>query len=319
METTKLQVVRLRTRRHFGGGASTRLAALCAAICLSAATAEAANAAPAVASWTGCYVGVNGGYGWNNGRISYNDVNVSGGSGTADADPINHVADVNGGTDAYIPTPTSVGGSGALAGLEGGCNWQAQQSWVLGVEADLGWANIGGTNTTSANSGPLQYKIGPATALVPLGLYTGLDTTGTANEQASVHWLSTIRARGGFALQQNLLLYGTGGLAIGGITTQGSVNILTPGSPSLTWSGADSTIKIGPVIGAGLEWAFYDRWTVKAEYLWYDLDLGSSSHPLNCSISVPNGCATFYYPTLGSVSTSISGSIVRAGINYKFW
>jgi outer membrane immunogenic protein len=289
-------------RRRSVVWASKTLAALCAAISLCAGTARPADA-QAAASWTGCYAGLNGGWGWNNGSVSYNDPN-------ADADPINRRPDLAGGVDAYIPTPTSLNGSGGLAGLQGGCNWQLQQ-WVVGAEADLDFGHIAGSGTTSANSGPLlAYKTGSS-----FGFYTSIDDTGTASEQASVRWLSTVRARSGFAIQQNLLLYGTGGLAIGGVTTQGSITTSSPfpGFVNPAWSGANSTVKVGGVVGGGLEWAFSDRWTLKSEYLWYDL--GSISHPLNCSIS---GCPGVLDPTLGSVSTSIFGSIVRVGINYKF-
>jgi hypothetical protein len=43
------------------------------------------------------------------------------------------------------------------------------------------------------------------------------------------------------------------------------------------------------------------------------------SHPLNCSYE--NGfvpCLNDVYPTLGSASASVYGSIVRLGINYQF-
>lgn len=149
----------------------------------------------------------------------------------------------------------------------------------------------------------------------PTGFYTSTNDTGTANERASVRWLSTVRARGGFALQQNLLLYGTGGFAFGGVSTQGSVTTSSPfpGFFNPAWSGSSSTVKVGGVLGAGLEWAIYEQCTIKAEYLWYDM--GSSSHPLNCT---PATCTNGAYATLGNVSTSISGSIVRVGVNYKF-
>ena len=281
------------------------LALLAAASVNAARAADIPVKAPPAYSWTGCYVGANGGYGWNTGSLSYRDPNT-------DADPINHQPDIVPGiTDAYIPTPASVGGSGGSAGVEGGCNWQMQQ-WVVGVEADFDWGHISGSSTTSGNSGPLlEYKQSSVN-----GFYTSDTNTGTANEQVSINWLSTVRARGGFAIQQNLLLYGTGGLAIGGVKTQGSITTSSPfpGFFNPAWAGASSAVKVGGVLGGGLEWAIYERWTLKAEYLWYDL--GNASHQLNCT---PATCAVGDYTTLGSVSTSISGSIVRVGLNYRLW
>jgi outer membrane immunogenic protein len=66
------------------------------------------------------------------------------------------------------------------------------------------------------------------------------------------------------------------------------------------------------------EWALYDRWTVRAEYLWYDL--GRVSHPLNCTYNLgfPCGPAGGVYSTLGNASSSVFGSILRVGVNYSF-
>jgi outer membrane immunogenic protein len=78
-------------------------------------------------SWTGCYVGMNGGYGWNTGSSSYHDPNPTG-------DPINFLPDPFGFPLSYIPTPSATRGSGGLVGGSGGCNFQSRQ-WVVGFEA----------------------------------------------------------------------------------------------------------------------------------------------------------------------------------------
>ncbi len=205
----------------------------------------------------------------------------------------------------YIPAPTGTGGWGGLGGGGVGCNWQSRQ-WVLGIEGDFDAANITGSSTNSAFS-PVVHSFGKEFGLGPNG-FTGVNSTGTANERVLLHWLSTVRARAGFAVQDRILLYATGGLAIGGIDSNGSVT-LSGGNPG--WSGSNSAARVGAVLGGGAEWAFYNSWTVKAEYLWYDL--GNVSHPLNCSQLCSNT-----YPTLGNASSSVFGSIVRVGINYNF-
>jgi outer membrane immunogenic protein len=291
----------------------TAIVALSALAATQAASVRLASAQHAY-SWSGCYVGVNGGYGWNNGSTSYqNDPNNA-----VDADAINFVPDpflaMFGVSDTYIPTPTATHGSGGLFGGGAGCNLQTQQ-WVYGVEADANWAHIAGSNTTSAFSGPNSgIATGP-------GGGTSINDTGTANEQVSLHWLSTFRARAGIAVQDRLLLYVTGGVALGGISTQGSVTTSSPFPLFINpaWTGSDSTVRAGGVIGGGAEWALSDHWTAKAEYLWYDL--GHVSHQLNCTptnfaAAVCN--AGGLYPTLGDATSSVFGSIVRVGINYKF-
>jgi outer membrane immunogenic protein len=78
------------------------------------------KAAPKVAgfSWSGCYLGVQGGYGWGH---SNNDAGSL----------ANRIAD---------ETPADFGGSpsGGIAGAQLGCNYQFNGNWVVGLEGE-GW------------------------------------------------------------------------------------------------------------------------------------------------------------------------------------
>jgi outer membrane immunogenic protein len=261
-----------------------------------------APVAPAF-GWTGCYVGANAGYGWSAGNSSYHDdPNTTG-------DAINRLPTPPF-TLIYVPAPHA-GGSGGLGGVGAGCNWQARQ-WVFGIEGDFDGADYSGSGDTAASAGPLgQVQISPVA-------FTNNPGLGTASEQVALRWLSTIRGRVGFLVQDRLLLYVTGGLAVGDVHSQGSVNAFSPGVLVASWGGSSSATKAGYVIGAGGEWAFAGPWSVKLEYLWYDL--GNISHPLNCTFAT-FGCGVaplFVYPTIGTATASVQGSIVRAGINFKF-
>lgn len=86
----------------------------------------------AVYSWTGCYIGVEGGGAWGRSR------HISGDAGTLGLNITNNY-DVSGG----------------LVGGEAGCNYQADH-WVFGIEGDWSWTNKRGSandiapfNTTS--------------------------------------------------------------------------------------------------------------------------------------------------------------------------
>lgn len=83
--------------------------------------------APPVAaaySWTGCYVGIEGGATWGSTHIY--DYLVSG----------------------YITNPFNQ--SGGLFGGTVGCNYQFNGNWVVGVEDDLSWTNNQGSATNLA-------------------------------------------------------------------------------------------------------------------------------------------------------------------------
>jgi outer membrane immunogenic protein len=149
-------------------------------------------------NWSGFYLGINGGGGWGH---SYWDANATG-----------------------------VRTSGGLVGGTAGYNWQFGSA-VVGVEGDIDWANLKGTNTST---------------LCPAGCST------------SDSWLSTVRGRVGYAFG-GVLPYVTGGLAVG------DIRAATPG-----FAGATDT-NAGWTVGGGLEFALPGNWSAKAEYLHVDL------------------------------------------------
>lgn len=90
-------------------------------------------------SWTGCYVGIQGGGAW--GR--------------------SHPTGPN--SDVEFGSTYNVGG--VLAGGEAGCNWQFAPNWAVGVEGDYSWSNKEGSNVDGT--------------LPPAGLGNGIFVTGT--------------------------------------------------------------------------------------------------------------------------------------------
>jgi opacity protein-like surface antigen len=103
-----------------------------AVACLAVGCAESALAQPVpqppVYNWTGFYAGLNGGFG--GGRVT----------------PANPVAAVD---PFYGYTSTDNQShrlSGAFAGGQAGYNYQFQNQFVLGVESDLQWSNIGASS-----------------------------------------------------------------------------------------------------------------------------------------------------------------------------
>jgi len=173
-------------------------------------------------SWTGFYLGANGGYGW--------------------------------------------GDSGANGGVVGGTigyNYQIDPL-VIGAEADLDFASLNGS---------VYYP--PS-----LSLKTRLDS------------LMTERLRLGYTIDRTLF-YVTGGYAGG--------NLHSSLSDSFTGVyGSKNSWRNGYALGGGVEYAFTNHLSAKAEYLY--TDLGSQT----------------IWAGAESGRSSTNTSLFRVGLNYRF-
>jgi outer membrane immunogenic protein len=87
-----------------------------------------------VSSWTGFYLGGNGGFGGDKFQFPFT---------VAGAIPALGVTAATSGT-------ASLNSSGFFGGGQAGFNWQAAPTWVLGVESDFDAADIEGKANTSA-------------------------------------------------------------------------------------------------------------------------------------------------------------------------
>ncbi len=133
----------------------------------------------------------------------------------------------------------------------------------------------------------------------------------SVNGKASLSWLGTTRARVGFVAtpDNRLMIYGTGGVAYGGGTSNFSAFDSTTGS---FWTGSPSSTRVGWTVGGGVEYAITNNITIKGEYLY--ADLGSSSFN-----SVGNAASAIAFPgVVVSAKLDYNASIFRAGVNYKF-
>ncbi|MBF0680361.1 MAG: porin family protein [Devosia sp.] len=149
----------------------------------------------------------------------YAGINAGYGSGTAES-----VGALNGLTD-------TINWSGGLLGVNAGVNAQFD-NFVLGLEGDVAWSGI---NVSTACAGVV-----------------GVTCSGDIN------WLGTLRGRAGMAFD-NVLLFATGGLAVGGVNANTSA-VFAGATGSYSGTG------IGYTIGAGMELALNDAISVKAEY-----------------------------------------------------
>ena len=230
-------------------------------------------------TWTGFYVGLNAGGIWSSGSRSV----------TLFA-PASEVFLNN-----SFPGGLGSGTGGFIGGGQAGYNWQTG-AFVLGVETDF-------QGTTLSRS---RNIIGPS-FLLPA---TSASDFFTLHSKASLDWLGTTRARLGFVAtpDNRLLIYATGGVAYAG----GSTNFSFFDNTGAFWSGNPSSSRVGWTIGGGVEYALYNNWTIRGEYLY--ADLGKSNFT-----SVGNAIAATEFPGVyGSGHINWNASIFRAAVNYKF-
>lgn len=172
--------------------------------------------------------------------------------------------------------------TGVLGGIQIGYNFQSANI-VYGAEVDFGGSSakksFGGTNPNSGYSYAAE---------------TGIEAMGTA------------RARLGYAFDNNVMVYATGGLAFAKVRDS-FLHISPPGGGNATYSWTNTGWRAGWTAGGGLEYMFARNWSVKGEALYYDL--GDKDHE---SIS----------PSFGGISIGVNdrmtGIIARVGINYLF-
>jgi outer membrane immunogenic protein len=251
---------------------------------------QAPTPPPAVLwSWTGLYIGGNGGWigSADGGRVANTGTDTgAGGLGTL----LNL---------SVIQSQVNLPISGFLGGAEIGYNLQFGPHWVVGVEADLG-GEVGGSNTLSSS------VVGKSVGLLPPA---GVITTVFNRE---LNQLATVRGRLGYAVAPDQLWYVTAGMSYA-TTKLGatfSCNAICTGSAATsTASVLTSNSSVGWVIGAGIEWKFLPSWSAKVEYLY--IDAGS-----------PTSTLVYAYPKNTSTLTSTfteTDNVVRVGVNYKLF
>lgn len=158
--------------------------------------------------------------------------------------------------------------NGGLIGATWGTNWQGG-NWVYGVESDFSFSSMDGL-----------YKESPC---------------GVLNCLTDIRNLGTTRLRLGYATNTSLA-YVTGGLAYGKVHA-GDRHFL------FDLSHGDDKTRFGWTLGAGIEWAFAPRWSLKAEYL--HVDLGERQ-----------GYNSFIMG--GDIDVRLTADIARVGVNYNF-
>lgn len=264
---------------------------------------EMKEIAPAPApecNWTGFYVGLNGGYTWSDNN------NVSTESRDFFGNPLLAGGPAFGVASAELATfDLQNSNDGFIGGGQVGANLQFHR-FVIGIEADL-QAVLGDDNNATREDSSI---IGTP----------GFPIVQSARVERDISSFGTVRGRLGFAVTPCLLVYATGGLAYGEVSARTDIQQFVPNDPFLPFTYAshgkhEDNLEAGWTAGGGLEWLFNRRWSIKAEYLYYDL--GTVNYGLT-NLSNFNNAGTLFTTALPSSSTDFNGHIVRGGLNFHF-
>jgi len=206
----------------------------------------------------------------------YIGINGGGGSASTSFEP-QRFANINGvASSSFIPPSGSP--SGGIFGFQAGHNWQ----WgpiVGGLEFDFDGADL--TDSTTF------FHFGAPDAFT---------------RDIKVDELASARARFGYLIFPNWLLYGTTGLGFGHFRIDATDTLA--GNFAST---SNFVNEFGWVVGAGLEWKFFDHWLLRGEWLHYDF----GKETINGADVAPGG-------VLSNFNFRNTVDVGRAALSYKF-
>jgi outer membrane immunogenic protein len=241
-----------------------------------AAAAAAAGAASAqpAYNWTGFYVGVNVGGGW--GGSKWSDLVVPSDSGQ----------DIAGIMARSHP-------DGVLGGGQFGYDVQTGD-FVFGAEAKLDGGSLHGGQPCIGNYGDFA-----------------------ANCTTHTDFLGDFTARAGWAFGP-ALVYAKGGFAVGDFHFRPELehNVHPPNIDDRVAPGYQSTnnIRVGPVVGAGVEYMMAHHWSVGVEYEFQDFGTDRITfNPLPAT-----GAEVAYASPPFSVTAANWTHVVVAKLNFRF-
>ena len=246
--------------------------------------------------------------------------------------------------------PTSFGEGNKIlgaAGVELGYNKQMGHA-VIGIAGDFTFLSHTKANLWQSSS---NYAASGTGSTECTGYTGGCSVAGEAQAFGSVHadanWVGTLRGNIGFA-QDRLMVYGTGGLAVGQIHMassaswndsnyfcglnggEGTCAVPAGGSYASsdgttgTWSGSRTLVKVGYAVGGGMNYAVTDNVFLKLEGLYYDLGKESltvhGTGFYSCTQSSGTCPVTSGPVDVASykISKLFDGVITKVGLGYKF-
>ena len=188
---------------------------------------------------------------------------------------------------AGVSLPSVTGNTkGVVGGGQVGCNYQFAPNWVIGIEGDGEAANIKGDVSDSVSfTNPL----------------TGIPATVSGTARAQTDWIASVTGRLGWTWDR-VMLYAKGGAAWAGDKYSADL-------PAFDEHIETSVTRPGWTVGGGVEWAFWDNWSAKVEYDYYDFSTRNLTLP-GTIFGIPE--------VVPGVNVKETIQTVKFGINYRF-
>ncbi|WP_342108315.1 outer membrane beta-barrel protein [Methylobacterium sp. SI9] len=232
-------------------------------------------------TWSGPYAGLFAGYGALGSATRFLCTDQAGGAvGDCPILPSRHASD-----------------GSFIGGGEIGYTWQAPFGLVAGAAADYQFTRLWGYGR---QQGDFSTAGG---ASIP---------DSVANFGQRLDDLATVRGRLGFALDRTLV-YATAGLAVGNVRIDNNLSLVLRSGlnlpPVASFDGRGGAVRVGYVVGAGIEHAVSEHLSAKVEGLYYDL--GSRA-------VVPGQTAGDLPGYRAGTRVKTDGFLARAGLNYRF-
>jgi outer membrane immunogenic protein len=198
---------------------------------------------------------------------------VSGSYGGGSANYVSNIWTFGAPIGIWNNVGSSSGTSGYIAGIQTGFTWQFANNFVVGYESEYNYADVS-SNNSGWLSGPMRSRL---------------------------EWFGAERLRFGYAFGR-FLPYITGGLAYGQVRASGTEFLGGFAFPTNA-----STWQAGWTVGAGVEYALWGDFTVKAEYLYASLNGPRGS---SLGVGFPTSFRTFE-------GRGFDTHIARIGVNYQ--
>jgi outer membrane immunogenic protein len=253
----------------------------------SAHAADMPVKAPVVApppTWTGFYIGINGGGAWGTVDPQARD------AGPDSFFAIGNIAAVAGGASHSFNT------SGGLAGGQIGYLYQGGQT-ILGIEASFDWSGLNG----SSSFGPTPYPVTPG-------------STFAWNLNGKSDWLGLLTGRVGLDMG-SWYPYVTAGAAVAHLKYSANfIDTFYPTNNTFNFS----RNAVGWVVGAGAEMRVWDHWMLRGEFLHIDFaDVGGTGL-IACTAGVGACAPGVPNSTNFLLNSHFTENVVRAALSYRF-